>query len=107
MLIIILVCSCSQPEDFFIGKWQILKVVEGNESIDLLDNWIHLKSNGSFESYDGELKKKEHGKWDYLPKEKKLLIDSEEASEWNLSMKQDTLFFHATSDDIYLISKRL
>lgn len=110
LLLLILLCSCSQSSEFFIGKWQILNVVEDNESIDLMENWMHLKSNGTFESYDGELKKIEHGKWEYESIEKKLFIDGtgdEGDSHWRLSLRNDTLIFESTSDKLYLISKKI
>jgi hypothetical protein len=110
LLFFILLYSCSQPSKFFIGKWQILNVVEDNVSIDLMENWIHLKSNGTFESYDGGIKKIEHGKWEYQPRGKKLFIDGtgdEGDSQWSLSIKNDTLIFQSTSDNLYLISKKI
>ena len=102
--------ACKKSPEYFIGKWQILNVVENNKSIDLIENWIHLKSNGTFQSYDGNLKKSERGKWTYLFDEKRLFIDGEGEtgdSHWNLSMKNDTLIFHSTSDNLYLIAKKL
>ncbi|GAA4276554.1 lipocalin-like domain-containing protein [Aquimarina mytili] len=109
-LIFILLYSCGQPDEYFIGKWQIVNVIENSKSIDLVENWMHLKNNGTFESYDGALKKKESGTWRYQLDEKRLFIDGEgeEAdSEWILSIKNDTLFFHSASDDVYLIAKEI
>jgi len=102
--------GCKKTPEYFIGKWQILIVVENNESTDLIENWMHLKSDGTFESYDGKLKKNESGKWTYQLDEKRLFIDSEGEtgdSQWNLSMKNDTLIFHSTSDNLYLIAKKI
>ena len=102
--------SCKNSSNYFIGKWQILSVVENNKSIDLIENWMHLKDNGTFESYDGTLKKTENGKWVYKFNEKKLLIDGEGKegdSEWILSTRNDTLFFHSTTDNLYLIAKKI
>lgn len=110
LLIFIGLYACNQSSEYFIGKWQILNVVENNKSIDLIDNWMHLKSNGTFESYDGILKKNEIGKWTYQSEEKRLFIDGEGEetdSEWTLLIKNDTLFFHSTSDNSYLIAKKI
>ena len=87
-----------------------MNVVNDNESVDLIDNWMHLKSNGTFESYDGNLKKSESGTWTYQFREQRLFINGEGEnadSEWTLSTKNDTLFFHATSDNLYLIAKKI
>lgn len=110
LIFFILLYSCKKPTAFFIGKWQILNVVEDNVSIDLKENWMHLKNNGTFESYDGELKKIEQGKWKYQSKGKKLFIDGvgeNDDSHWSLSMRNDTLIFQSISDNLYLISKRI
>ncbi|MGK0446886.1 MAG: hypothetical protein ACJA2M_000655 [Polaribacter sp.] len=110
LLFFTILYACSQPSEFFIGKWQILNVVEDNVSVDLMENWMHLKKNGTFESYDGELKKVEYGKWEYQSKDKKLFIDGvgeDGDSQWSLSLRNDTLIFQSTSDNLYLISKRL
>jgi hypothetical protein len=110
LLIFIGLYACNTTPEYFIGKWQILNVVENNKSIDLIENWMHLKSNGTFESYDGSLKKNESGKWTYQVEEKRLFIDSEGEkadSEWTLSIKNDTLFFHSTSDNFYLVAKKI
>jgi len=110
LLIFIGLYACNKSPEYFIGKWQILNVVENNKSIDLFENWIHLKSNGIFESYDGNLKKNENGKWTYQFGEKRLFIDGEGEradSEWILSIKNDTLFFHSASDNLYLIAKKV
>ncbi len=106
----ILLYSCGQPTEFFIGKWQILSVVEGNNSFDLNENWMHLKSNGSFESYDGDLKRLEHGNWKYHAEGKRLLIDGEGESgdsQWDLSVRNDTLIFRSVSGDLYLVAKKM
>lgn len=110
LLFFILLYTCNQSSEFFIGKWQILNVVENNKPIDLVENWIHLKSNGTFESYDGELKKLEQGKWQYESKEKIIFIDGageDGDSQWSLSIKNDTLMFQSTSDNSYLISRKI
>lgn len=110
LLFLILLYACNQSCEFFIGKWKILNVVEDNKSIDLMENWMHLKSNGTFESYDGELKKIAHGKWKYQSKEKNLFIDGigkDIDSDWSLSIKNDTLVFQSTSKNLYLISKKI
>ena len=111
LLVFMGLCACHKSSEYFIGKWQILKAVEHNESIDIPENWIHLKSDGTFESYDGTLKKNESGKWTYQFKEKKLFIDDDEGedkdSKWALSMKNDTLIFHSTSENLYLIAKKM
>lgn len=103
-------CACKKSTDYFFGKWQILKVVEHDVTMALDDNWIALKGDGTFESYDGALKKKELGNWTYDHRSKKLSIDGTgkaNDSEWTLTMKQDTLFFHATSSKVYLIAKKI
>ena len=69
--------GCHESAEFFIGKWQILSVVENNENFELKENWMHLKSNGTFTSYDGELNKTESGFWKYDNKTNELLIDGE------------------------------
>ncbi len=110
LLILIGLCACDKSPEYFIGKWQILNVVENNRSMDLNDNWMHLKSNGTFESYDGNLKKNESGQWRYQSEAKRLFIDGEgenAESEWALSLKNDTLFFRSTSDNVYLIAKKM
>lgn len=110
ILMFILLNSCSQSSDFFIGKWHILHVVENNKSIDLIENWMHLKNDGTFESYDGDLKKMEYGTWNYTPKDKRLFIDAKGEtgdSHWNLSIKNDTLIFKSTTDNLYLVSKKI
>lgn len=110
VVVSILLCSCSQPSEYFIGKWQILHIVENNVSIDLMENWMHLKSDGTFESYDGASKKTEQGIWEYQSKEKIISIDGQGEdgkSHWSLSMKNDTLIFESTRDNLYLISKKL
>lgn len=110
LLIFIGLYACNKSPEYFIGKWQILSVVENNKSIDLIENWMHLKSNGTFESYDGNLKKNESGKWTYQFKEKKMFIDGEGEkgdSEWTLSMKNDTLIFTSTSNNLYLNAKKM
>lgn len=108
--VFILLTSCSQSSEFFIGKWRILHVVENNKSIDLIENWMHLKNDGTFESYDGHVKKMEYGTWSYTPEDKRLFIDANgEAgdSQWNLSIKNDTLIFKSTTDNVSLISKKV
>ena len=108
-LLLVLLGACKKSPTYFLGKWEILNVVEHDTTIDLVDNWIMLNKDGTFESYDGNLKKKEVGKWMYDPKSKRLVIDGAgetNDSEWTLARKQDTLFFHATSGNMYLIGKR-
>lgn len=110
LLIFIGLSACKKSSEYFIGKWQILHVVEENRFIDLDENWMHLKSNGTFNSYDRISKKSESVKWTYQFKEKKLFIDSkgeEEDSEWILLARNDTLFFHSTSGNLYLIAKKV
>lgn len=78
--------------------------------MELVDNWMHLKTDGTFESNDGNLKKNEYGKWTYQSDEKRLFIDGEGEhadSEWTLLIRNDTLFFHSTSDNSYLIAKKM
>ena len=108
----LVVHSCSdKSSDFFIGKWQIMAVVDHNKTLELEDNWMHLKADGTFESYDGAISKKETGIWIFHPKHKSLIIDGssekEDDSEWMLSVRNDTLFFSSKMDDIYLIAKRM
>jgi hypothetical protein len=110
ILLLFGILSCKPTSEPFIGKWQILKIVENNESTDLVENWINLKNNGTFESYDGEFKKQENGKWLYSSEDKVLLIDGEGEegdSEWILNFKNDSLVFHSKSNSMYLISKRI
>ena len=102
--------TCSKSPEFFIGKWQILSVVENNTSINLNENWMHLKNDGTFKSYDGDWKKTEIGKWEYEINDKKIFIDGngeEGDSFWYLTIKQDTLIFQSTSNDSYLIAKKI
>ena len=102
--------SCTTSSEYFIGKWQILNVVENTTVIELTENWMHLKSNGTFESYDGGLKKNESGIWSYQPETKILAIDGEGKagdSQWKLSMKNDTLIFQATADDVFLTAVKM
>jgi uncharacterized protein with GYD domain len=97
----------------FIGKWQILSIVENNQPSELTDNWINLMGNGTFESNDGESKINRTGKWNYFPAEQKLYIhsdaDEKDDSEWFISSQNDTLIFRATksgSTGTYFIAKR-
>ncbi len=109
ILIFIGLSACNLSTKYFIGKWQILHVVENDTSINLIDNWIQLKKDRTFESYDGSLKKSERGKWTYRSDEKRLFIVGNGAtanSEWILSIKNDTLFFYSTTDNSYLIAKK-
>ena len=102
--------GCHESSEFFIGKWQILSIVENNKNFELKENWIQLKSNGTFTSYDGELNKTESGFWKHDNKTNDLLIDDEEDagdSSWNLEMRNDSLIFKSTIDSTYLISTRL
>ncbi len=102
--------ACNKSSEYFIGKWQILSVVENNESIDLIENWMLLKTDGTFESYDGNLKKHESGKWIYQASTKTLLIEGETESgdsRWNLSISNDTLIFRSPTSDLHLISKKI
>ena len=110
LLLFIGLIACNKPSEYFISKWQILNVVEKDESIALHENWIHFKSDGTFNSYDGDLKKNESGKWTYQSKVKSLFIDGEGEkgdSQWTLSMKKDTLIFKSPSNDLYLIAKKM
>lgn len=108
ILIFIGCIACNKSSEYFIGKWQILNVVENNESSELNENWIHLKSDKTFKSYDGELKKNESGTWTYQVKEKRLFIEGEKGdSQWTLSMKNDTLIFKSTSNNLYLVAKKI
>ena len=76
LIFIFIGIGCSQnSSDFFIGKWQILRVVEDTTSIALNDNWIHIKSDGTFTGYDGESNTNENGKWTYKINEKVLYLD--------------------------------
>ena len=110
LLLFIGISACKKSPEYFIGKWQILNVVEGDTSTDLIENWMHLKKNGTFDSYDGTLKKGESGKWTYKLEEKIILIDGEGKegdSQWILATRNDTLFFHSTSGNLYLIAKKI
>ena len=104
-------CCTNSSSEFFIGKWHIINVVENDQSIDLNDNWMHLKSDGTFNSYDGDSDKKEKGKWTYSVSEKVLYIDGDlsnsDDSEWIMSFKNDTLFFSAKKDKLFLIAKKM
>ena len=109
-MFIILFSSCKTEGNYFTGKWQILKVVENEQSTDLVENWMHIKSDGTFQSYDGVLDKKESGRWTYLSKEKIIYIDGEGEegdSEWVLESSNNTLIFHSTVSQLYLIAKKL
>ncbi len=112
LIFIFIGIGCSQnSSDFFIGKWQILRVVEGTTSIALNDNWIHIKSDGTFTGYDGESNTNENGKWTYKINEKVLYLDDASGdsmnSKWILSFKNDTLFFKNKKNNSYLISKKV
>ncbi len=109
-LLLVLFSACRKNPTYFLGKWEILHVVDQESTIDLVDNWIMLNSDGSFESYDGALKKKEVGNWSYIPKSKKLIIDGAgdtADSVWTLTRKQDSLFFHGIPGKVYLIGKKV
>ena len=109
-LLVVLPSACQKTPTYFLGKWEIRKVVEQDTTIDLEDNWILLHKDGTFQSYDGAINKEEVGHWMYDHKSKRLVIDGngETAdSEWTLTIKQDTLFFHATSGNMYLIGKKV
>ncbi|MBO3700205.1 hypothetical protein [Roseivirga sp. E12] len=109
LIIILVTClfSCSsQSPNFFIGKWQILSVVENDQHIVLKNNWMHLKEDGSFDSYDGDSDKSETGNWEYEPKEKLLNIignaGDEDNSKWILLMRNDTLIFTSSENNLEL-----
>ena len=87
LMLFVALNSCKKSSEYFIGK-----------------------NNGTFESYDGDLKKTESGKWTYQLDGKRLFIDGEGEtgdSQWNLTMKNDTLIFHSKSDNLYLIAKKV
>ncbi len=88
-----------------------MAVVEDNKTLKLEENWMHLKADGTFDSYDGAINKSETGTWNFHPKSKKLTIEGnsgkEDDSEWILSVRNDTLFFSSKMEDIYLIAKRM
>jgi len=112
LLLLFCLClfGCNKSSEFFIGKWQILSVVENDESIRLIDNWIHLKVDGTFTSYDGELEKKENGNWHYENKTGELIIDGNEDSEdsrWYLQTKNDTLIFKSNNKTTYLYAVKI
>jgi hypothetical protein len=112
LLLFFLGANCTnRPSKIFIGKWQIINVVENGQFIKLNDNWMDLKSDGTFSSYDGNSNKKENGKWVYSEKEKVLSIDdasgNNDDSEWILLIKADTLIFTAKKGNLYLIAKRI
>ena len=99
--------ACKKDPQYFIGKWQITSVVTQNDTIQLADNWMHLKGDLTFVSYDGMEQKEEVGFWSYTPDDNILIIDGagdDDDSQWTLSMNQDTLFFHATSEDLLLMA---
>ncbi|WP_323788108.1 hypothetical protein [Psychroserpens sp.] len=102
--------SCSKSPEFFIGKWQILSIVENNKTTDLKDNWMHLKDDGTFESYNGTINKTETGKWTYQPTKKELFIDGPGENGdtfWYLLLKKDNLIFQSTTKNSYLIAKKI
>ncbi|MEX0288214.1 MAG: hypothetical protein AB3N14_03815 [Flavobacteriaceae bacterium] len=104
--------SCADSSsDFFLGNWQIVAVVEDNKTLKLEENWMHLKADGTFDSYDGAVNKSETGLWVFNPKSKGLTIDgssgSEDDSEWIVSLRNDTLFFSSKVGDTYLIAKKM
>jgi len=71
------------------------------------NNWIHLKDDGRFVSYDGDSNKSENGNWEYDPKGKVLYIKGntgEKDSKWILLMKNDTLTFSSNENNLYLIA---
>ncbi len=108
LLLLVLCSACRQSDDYFIGKWQIVHVVENDAAIALEDNFMHVKRNGTFNSYDGSLNKHETGTWAYRDDKKILIIDGEDDdSKWKLSLRNDTLFFHALSGNLYLIAKEI
>ncbi len=110
ILLIFLVNCSSQPTEFFIGKWQILAVVENHKRITLNNNWMHLKNDGRFDSYDGDSDKSEMGNWEYDSGSKTLHINGNsenDDSKWVLSMRSDTLLFSSPEGDFYLEAVRL
>lgn len=48
LLIFIGVSACKKSPEHFIGKWQILNVVEDDKSTNLVENWMHLKKKWNF-----------------------------------------------------------
>lgn len=110
-LLVFIVCyACSTSSDYFIDKWQITHVVENNTYTALSENWMHLKNDHTFESYDGDIKKVETGTWEYYPHKKRLHIygeGDEGDSQWRLSVKKDTLFFHSLTEDLFLIATQI
>ncbi len=112
VLVFIGLSACGESHDYYIGKWQIthIHIVSNSTRTPLNDNWMHLKQDRTFESYDGNLKKKETGVWKYESSQKRLFIDGagdKNDSEWRLSVKNDTLFFHSITGDIYLIANEI
>ncbi len=105
LLIFLVGCSSKSPH-FFVGKWQILSVVENDQYLVLKNNWMHLKNDGSFYSYDGDSDKSETGNWEYKTEEKILKINGnaveEDNSEWILFLSNDTLIFSSIENDLYL-----
>ena len=67
---------------------------------------MHLKADGSFDSYDGDSDKRETGNWEYEPKEKLLNIignaGDEDNSKWILLMRNDTLIFSSSENNLSL-----
>ncbi|MDF1697581.1 MAG: hypothetical protein P1U56_17180 [Saprospiraceae bacterium] len=106
LLLFMSLVSCKKTPDFFIGKWKILHVVENKTTSGIKETWMQLKSDGSFESYDGELGKHEKGKWKYKKASNTLIINGSdgENSHWNLSLENDTLYFNSIEIDMYLTS---
>ena len=102
---VFLLWSCHTNSETFIGQWQILSAVEGDETISLQENRMHLKSDGTFSSYDGEQKKSENGRWSYEQQTRTLFIYGESDSEdsaWILSFTGGTLILQSTDSAIYL-----
>lgn len=72
--------------------------MKSSPPISLNDNWINLKSDETFNSYDGESNKDESGSWSYSLNDKKLYINSDSGekndSEWFIHTTNDTLIFN-------------
>jgi len=100
----LLVISCSTPsKDEIINRWKIVKVIEGEETIYLKNNWIQFNDSGTFQSFDEATGKSESGDWSYDAGELKLYTGrQEEDSDWILSFENDTLLFAASDKDTYL-----
>lgn len=96
---IVIAFAVTIPEKQLIGKWKMVKVVEGDKDITAKLNpdsnrWIELHDDHTFES-DGTPYGRNTGNYIFDQKQMTLSLDSDagddDDSSWRVSFKQDTL----------------